>query len=82
MPVFGGVFGIMIAVTATGGISGAHINPAVTFGIALSGHLNWFKVPLYWVSQFIGAYCGAGIGFGLYKGKATRLQENIIMLTF
>ena len=40
---------------ATGHISGAHINPAVTLGFALSRHFPWKWVPHYWISQLAGA---------------------------
>ena len=50
-------FGLVVAamVYATGHISGAHINPAVTLGFALARHFPWKDVPLYWVSQLAGA---------------------------
>jgi len=65
--VLGGVFGIMIAVTIFGGLSGAHINPAVSFGLAIVGELSWFKLPFYWLGQFLGSYVGAGLGYSLYE---------------
>jgi len=69
MPVFGGVFGLMIAVTVFGGASGAHINPAVSLALAIAGELSWFKIPLYWIAQMFGGYLGAGLAFALYKDK-------------
>ena len=38
-----------------GHISGTHINPAVTFGLALNGTVNWGEAVVYWVAQFAGA---------------------------
>jgi glycerol uptake facilitator-like aquaporin len=38
-----------------GHISGTHINPAVTFGLALNGTVGWGEAVVYWVAQFAGA---------------------------
>jgi glycerol uptake facilitator protein len=50
---------VFTAVYITGPISGAHINPAVTFGLAIEGGFDWADLPLYWVGQVIGAFIGA-----------------------
>ncbi|GFP24939.1 MAG: Glycerol uptake facilitator protein [Firmicutes bacterium] len=50
---------VAMAVYAVGRISGAHINPAVTIGLASIGKFPWADVPLYIVGQFIGAFIGA-----------------------
>jgi aquaporin Z len=44
---------------AYGHISGAHINPAVTFGMVLNGALTWGEAVVYWLAQFAGAAAGA-----------------------
>jgi aquaporin Z len=44
---------------AIGHISGAHVNPAVTIGLATAGRIPWFEVPVYVVSQLVGAIAGA-----------------------
>ncbi|MBX0357673.1 MIP/aquaporin family protein [Halobacillus sp. Nhm2S1] len=54
---------VTMAVYAVGGFSGAHINPAVTLGLASIGDFPWSKVPLYITAQMIGALIGAGIVF-------------------
>jgi glycerol uptake facilitator protein len=54
----GWAFAVAIAVYAVGSISGAHINPAVTIGLAAIGGLGWDQVPLYLAGQFIGAFIG------------------------
>jgi MIP family channel proteins len=54
---FGVVIGVMIY--ATGHISGAHLNPAVTLAFALTRHTPLARVPLYWLAQLVGATLGA-----------------------
>jgi glycerol uptake facilitator protein len=54
-------FGLIITalVYALGKVSGCHINPAVTFGLAVTKRFPWREVPLYWGAQFVGAVIGA-----------------------
>jgi MIP family channel proteins len=53
--------GLTLAVFAYafGHISGTHINPAVTFGLALNGTVRWSEAVVYWVAQFAGALLAA-----------------------
>lgn len=53
--------GLTLAVFAYafGHISGTHINPAVTFGLALNGTVTWAEAVVYWVAQFAGALLAA-----------------------
>jgi glycerol uptake facilitator protein len=55
----GWAFAVAVAVYAVGSISGAHINPAVTIGLAFIGNLGWDQVPIYLAGQFVGAFIGA-----------------------
>jgi len=50
---------VAMAVYAVGRISGAHLNPAVTVGLASIGSFSWSDVPGYLVAQLIGAFLGA-----------------------
>jgi glycerol uptake facilitator protein len=52
---------VAIAVYAVGAISGAHINPAVTIGLASIGAFEWAQVPGYVIAQMLGAFTGAVI---------------------
>ncbi|RLN53479.1 hypothetical protein BBJ28_00013272 [Nothophytophthora sp. Chile5] len=51
--------GVLIGVYCTEGISGAHLNTAVTLCHACYGRLPWWKVPGYMISQVLGAFVGA-----------------------
>lgn len=55
----GWALAVAMAVYAVGRISGAHINPAVTIGLASIGKLPWSQVPVYIIGQMIGAIIGA-----------------------
>ncbi len=46
---------LMVIVYVWGAISGAHVNPAVTFGLALTRRLSWRVAVEYWVAQLLGA---------------------------
>ena len=50
---------VAMAVYAVGRISGAHINPAITLGLAAIGKFPWSDVPRYLAAQFLGAFLGA-----------------------
>jgi len=58
-------FGLVITalVYALGKVSGCHINPAVTFSLAVTKRFPWREVPAYWGSQVLGAVIGA---FGIW----------------
>ncbi|KAM2913687.1 hypothetical protein COP2_044310 [Malus domestica] len=56
---FGGM--IFVLVYCTAGISGGHINPAVTFGLFLARKVSLIRAMLYIVAQCLGAICGVGL---------------------
>ncbi|PRW62446.1 MIP/aquaporin family protein [Actinopolyspora mortivallis] len=63
-------FGWGFAVFAGASIAaptGAHINPAVTFGLAVNGQLDWADVPVYLAAQVIGGALGAVVCWLAYK---------------
>jgi len=55
---FGGM--IFILVYCTAGISGGHINPAVTFGLFLARKVSLVRAVMYMIAQCLGAICGVG----------------------
>ena len=54
-------FAVMVGVLIAGPVSGAHLNPAVTLGLAINGATPWSEVPVYWAGEFLGAFIGAVI---------------------
>src|SRR6266487_4306187 len=50
---------LAVFVYTFGHISGTHINPAVTFGLALNGTVKWSEALVYWIAQFAGAILAA-----------------------
>jgi glycerol uptake facilitator protein len=57
------VFGVYVA----GGISGAHINPAVTLAFAVRRTFAWKKVLPYWLAQVVGAFVAAALVYASYR---------------
>ena len=64
-------FGLAVVAMAytIGGISGCHINPAITLGVALSGRMTWKDACGYWVGQVIG---------GILAGACLLLVANVV----
>ena len=58
-----------------GSVSGAHVNPAVSLGMALSGRMSWKDCGLYMVAQFLGAIVGAAL-LGVMLGSFASLGAN------
>ncbi|MCL4805511.1 MAG: aquaporin family protein [Anaerolineae bacterium] len=52
---------VFVGVMVVGSISGAHLNPAVSIGLAVAGNFPWAQVPGYIVAQMVGAFIGAVI---------------------
>ena len=55
----GWALAVYVAVVVAGPYSGAHINPAVSIGLAVAGKFPWELVPYYILAQMIGAMIGA-----------------------
>ena len=62
-------FGLAVVAMAytIGGISGCHINPAITLGVVLSKRMSWKDACGYWCGQILGGIAGAAILFAIVK---------------
>jgi glycerol uptake facilitator protein len=66
-------FILMALVYAIGNISGCHINPAVTFALAITKRFPWRDAPVYWGAQYAGAIIGAFAIWGVFGPNASTL---------
>ena len=57
---------VFVAVFIVSPVSGAHINPAVTLGLALAGNTPWAQVPIYMSAQLLGGMIGAFLVWVVY----------------
>ncbi|KAM7496733.1 hypothetical protein LguiA_021147 [Lonicera macranthoides] len=78
---FGGM--IFVLVYCTAGISGGHLNPAVTFGLFLARKVSLIRAVMYMIAQCLGAICGVGLVkafqtsyFNKYGGGANELADG------
>lgn len=60
-------FAVMCGVFIAGPQSGAHLNPAVSLGLAIFGSFKWSYVLPYIIAQMLGAFCGALLVYAIYK---------------
>ena len=65
--VFGWAWAVAFGIWVAGGVSGAHLNPAVTLGFAVRRKFPWRKVAPYWVAQVLGAFVGAALVYLVYN---------------
>jgi glycerol uptake facilitator protein len=63
-------FGVYVA----GGVSGAHINPAVTVALAVRRGFPWAKVPSYVIAQLVGAFAGAALVYLVYHNAISSYE--------
>lgn len=76
-------FAVAIAVYATGWISGAHLNPAVTLGMWIYGSISGKTAVMYIIAQLIGAFCGAILVYLTYKRHYDETDNpGLILATF
>jgi glycerol uptake facilitator protein len=64
---FGWGMAVFVAVFTVGDFSGAHINPAVTLGLAMAGAFDWALVPIYILAQLLGGAFGAFLVWVFYR---------------
>jgi glycerol uptake facilitator protein len=67
---------VFVGVTVAGPYSGAHLNPAVTIGLAIAGKFAWAEVGTYILAQLLGAMTGALLVWGMYYNHLQRTNEQ------
>lgn len=67
-------FGCMLGVYIAGGISGGHVNPAVTISLAIFRRFPWKKVPIYIFFQIWGAFFGGALAYGYHWSSITSFE--------
>jgi glycerol uptake facilitator protein len=72
---WGWALAVAFAVYVTGGISGAHLNPAISLGAAIRKQLPWSRVPKYWAAQVLGAFFGAALVFLVYNNAINHFDQ-------
>ncbi|KPP78447.1 aquaglyceroporin-like [Scleropages formosus] len=77
----GFTLGVMMGVYVAGGVSGAHINPAVSLAMVILGKLKVAKFLVYVIAQFLGAFAGAAAVFGLYYDAFMDFTSGILSVT-
>ncbi|KAM3926507.1 aquaporin-9 [Leptodactylus fuscus] len=73
--------GVTMAIYASGGVSGGHINPAVSFAMCMTGKLAWVKLPFYVSAQFLGAITGSAAVFGVYYDALMNYTGGVFTVT-
>ncbi|XP_067878874.1 aquaporin-9-like [Heterodontus francisci] len=73
----GATFGIYIS----GGISGGHLNPAVSFSLCLLGRFQWKKLPFYMFFQTLGGFVGAAIVYGVHHDGIYAVDNGTLSVT-
>lgn len=66
--------GIATAIYLTGSLSGAHLNPAVTIGLAACAGFPWRQVGKYVAAQFLGAFTASGVLYLLFRGQLAAFE--------
>lgn len=72
--------GVFVGVVVAGPFSGAHLNPAVTIALAISGKFEWSQVPSYILAQMLGAMLGAFLVWVKYKDHFTATEDKGLKL--
>jgi glycerol uptake facilitator len=76
----GWALGVAMAVYTVGTISGAHINPAVTVGLAVAGKFAWSEVAGYLAAQLLGAFVGAVLVWLAYLAHWEGTEDRTLKL--
>jgi aquaporin-9 len=68
---------VTMGVYVAAGVSGAHLNPAITLALAVHRRFPWKKVPAYWLAQFLGAFLASAIVYIIYFEAISHFDGGI-----
>jgi MIP family channel proteins len=68
---------VMMGIYASAGVSGAHLNPAVTLALAALRGFPWSKLPAYVAAQVAGAFAGAALTFVTYREAFAHFDRGV-----
>jgi glycerol uptake facilitator protein len=71
---------VFVGVYISAADSGAHLNPAVTVGLAIAGKFSWDQVPSYVLAQFLGAFIGSILTWLTYKDHFDETTDKELIL--
>jgi glycerol uptake facilitator protein len=74
----GWALAVFAGVVVAGPYSGAHLNPAVTIGLAIGGKFPWAQVPAFIVAQLLGAMIGTFLVWVMYKDHYKLTEDPIL----
>jgi glycerol uptake facilitator protein len=69
------IIAVTLAISATSGISGAHLNPSISVALAMFRDFEWKKVIPYSVAQTLGAVAASAVNFVLFAGKIAAFEQ-------
>lgn len=73
-------FAVFTGAYVSAAASGAHLNPAVTIGLAVAGVTPWGDLPMYFIGQFIGAFIGATLVWLAYLPHWAETEDKGLKL--
>jgi len=73
---WGWCIGIILGLLISGGVSGGHLNPAISVAVATLGKFPWWKVPHYLGAQYLGAFAASCVTFLVYWDALVWYEHN------
>jgi MIP family channel proteins len=74
---FGYGLALTLGILISGGVSGGHLNPAVTLAMATLKKCKWIQVPVYWAAQYLGAFLASAVLFGTYADWINQQGKDV-----
>ena len=68
--------GVTMGMFIAGGVSGAHLNPAVTLSLAVQNKFHWGKLLPYWIAQVAGAFAAAAVTYFVYMEALAAFDQG------